>query len=366
MATQANVRSIDALVQLKSGFSYYSIEAQAALQRIHQELIHTKEWLFDRQHYWQVQVQNYQRAYQQAQAELYRCQDSLSTDIQGYRHASYCWQYEDAVIQARTQLRVAEDELRTARYWLQAVDQAAQVYQRQSSQLSLILDSDLAKAQTLLAQKINSLQAYLALSPPETDTSFLTIAPLDELTNKFADTLALGTFGIVGPAIYLVHQMTGNIRAVLGDIGETLVTRLLEEQFGWQEVAFDQPKHGFDRLFKAPGFPLIVVESKVNQKGKLRLGQTQSGEQGSAEWIAFQTAKMADPHKAQYSPRNAQIAALIQELGAENIPVVTVVIQTETGTADIYYRVVGAETWQELSIDVSLDEAISKVNSQPK
>ena len=47
-----------------------------------------------------------------------------------------------------------------------------------------------------------------------------------------------------------------------------------------QEIAFDQPHHGFDSLFTAPDLPLIVVESKVNRQGQFRPGQTRAGEQG--------------------------------------------------------------------------------------
>jgi len=359
MAAQANVRSIETLVQLKTGFNRYSYEAQAALQGVNQELVRTHEWLAERQRYWQAQVQRCRQAVQEAQVALRRCQNDARIDAQEHRHIPDCLHYENVMMHAVAKLREAEAELNTVRHWILTVDQAVQVYQRQAVRLVHVLDGDLIKAETVLAQKIDSLQAYLALGSPAASATFLTTAPLDVLTDNFANSLALGALGVVGPALYLLRQMAGNIRAALGDTGESLVTRLLQEQFDWQEVAFDQPKHGFDRLFTTPSFPLIVVESKVNRFGKLHLGRPQTGEQGSAAWVAAQAAKMADPDSAQYSPENARLAALIQELGPENIPVVTVVIQKETGAADVYCRPAGTATWRRLPAGGALNEAFA-------
>lgn len=358
MAVQANVRSVETLGELRASFARYRAEAQVALQRASQELARTQEWLAGRQRHWQAQVQRCQQTVQQAQAALRRCQNSGYTDAQGRRHTPDCRQHEQALAQATARLRAAEAELQTVRHWIQTVGEAAQSYQRQAGRLASLMESDLAEAEGVLAQKIAALRAYLALHAPA-GASYSTAPPLDALTDTFTASLAMGMMGVVGPALHLVRQMAGNIRAALGDTGESLVTRLLQEQFGWQELAFDQPKHGFDRVFTAPGLPLIVVESKVNRAGKLRLGRTQDGEQGSAAWIAAQAERMADPDSAQYSPQNARLAALIQELGPENIPVVAVVIQTETGMADLYYRKAGTAVWHLLQEDVSLTAALA-------
>ncbi len=149
----------------------------------------------------------------------------------------------------------------------------------------------------------------------------------------------------------------------MGDVGENLSARLLEEQFQWQEFPFDQPYHGFDRVFTAPGAPIIVVESKVHQKGEFHPGQTKHGERGSPAWIAVKGQKMADPHSAQWSPTNEHLAELIREIGPENVPVVAVVIETGSGRADVYYRQ-GEEAWQPLPQDISLSQALNATRDQ--
>jgi len=102
-----------------------------------------------------------------------------------------------------------------------------------------------------------------------------------------------------------------------------------------------------------------VVESKVHHKGEFHPGQTQAGEQGSPEWIAAQTEKMADPNSARRSPANQRIASLIQEIGPENVPVVAVVIETDTGRVAVHYRPPGDAAWRELKAGMSLEEALT-------
>ena len=100
--------------------------------------------------------------------------------------------------------------------------------------------------------------------------------------------------------------------------------------------------------------PLIVAESKVRMTGDLELGQTRAGEQASPEWIAAEAARMADRSSAQWSPANERIARLIQEMGPENVPAVTVVINPEAGLSQTYIRS-GEAGWQPLGSAISLD-----------
>jgi hypothetical protein len=182
---------------------------------------------------------------------------------------------------------------------------------------------------------------------------------------------ALGV-GLTAAAIAVTRWLATDVRHALGAAGEELSARLVREQSGFQELPFDQPKHGFDRVFTAPGLPLIVLESKVvgaHGRAPFHPGQTRHGEQGSPEWIAAQAEKMADPTSSQWSPTNERIAALVKELGPENVPAVAVVIQSETGLADVYVRPAGSDAWQPLREGVSLAEALagaSGVGSHPE
>ena len=128
---------------------------------------------------------------------------------------------------------------------------------------------------------------------------------------------------------------------------------------------FGRAAHGFDRVFSAPGIPVIVVESKVASDGKLHLGQTQAGEQGSPGWVAATADKMADRTSAQWSPANERIAALVRDLGPENMPALAVVINPAAETADVYYRQGASDAWLPLQEGLSLGELMRNLPSSP-
>ena len=133
-----------------------------------------------------------------------------------------------------------------------------------------------------------------------------------------------GILTLMGGVIGALRQSRGNLNRVLGRSGEEIAAVVLSRRFGLQELPFTQPAQGFDRVFSAPGLPVIVMESKVSASGTLRLGNTQSGQQGSPGWTEQVTGRMTDPASAQWSPANERIGRLVQEIGAENVPVVAV------------------------------------------
>ncbi len=168
--------------------------------------------------------------------------------------------------------------------------------------------------------------------------------------------------GVAGIAV--IRWLGQGMQKALGDVGEKLAADLVRQESGLREIPFDQPKHGFDRVFLTPDGRVVILESKVHGRGEFHPGQTQHGEQGSPEWIAAQAERMAAPSSAQWSPANERIAALIREMEPENVPVVAVVIETETGQAHIYHRQ-GDEAWMPLQEGVSLAEVLSAEVSPP-
>lgn len=191
------------------------------------------------------------------------------------------------------------------------------------------LTNEVSAALAYLDRRIASLEAYLA-------------------TALFAGALAMigsGVIGVMGAAIGIIRKSSGDLSRVLGRSGEEIAAIVLSKRFGLEEVAFDQPAHGFDRVFRAPGLPVVVMESKVSGDGKLHLGETEHGRQGGADWVAAAADAMADPESAQHSPTNARIAAAVRGVGADNVPVVAVVTNPMQQTADVYRRT-GGETWE--------------------
>ncbi len=73
---------------------------------------------------------------------------------------------------------------------------------------------------------------------------------------------------------------------------------------------------------------------------------------------------MADPASSQWSPTNERIAALVRELGPENVPAVAVVIQSETGLANVYVRPAGSDAWRSLREGIPLAEVLQRYSPQ--
>lgn len=227
-------------------------------------------------------------------------------------------------------------------------DDAVSAWERRRYDLEHALDADLSGAVTYLDRRIAALEAYQA-------------------TQLIGAALSLGAAGIpdlMGAAIGAMRLAQGRVNHVLGRAGEEMASIVLSRRFGLQEITFTQPAHGFDRVFRAPGLPLIVVESKMSQDGALRLGQTAAGEQGSAAWVAETAAGMTDPASAQWSPTNARLGRLVEEMGPANVPVLAVVADHTRATAAVYGRQPGGE-WILIEADIALDALTAEGAAEP-
>lgn len=209
------------------------------------------------------------------------------------------------------------------------------------------LDNDLAAATTYLDRRITALEGYYATE--------LTATALD-LGRSGIPWLLPATVGVLRLAI-------GHSNRALGRTAEEIAAAVLNQRFGLQEVPFTQPAHGFDRVFRAPGLPVIVVESKASRDGKLRLGQTAAGEQGSPDWNAQNAANMTDPSSKQWSPANERIGRLVRELGPENVPVLAVVVNHQEFTADVYQRQPDGG-WQMWEAGIDLQQVAAEVAAE--
>lgn len=357
----ANVLSIPALQELKDALARFGGEARDALQAADLELQHARDWLTERVQHWRNEVRRWQQVLAEAKAALARCKASGMRDPKtgAYREPPCTAQWE-AVRAAEAGLRAAEAELRTAQHWQRAVEQAGADYEREARRLRALLEHDGPRARALLENKITTLHSYVLLHAPAAATAPPTpssTAGVQAAAASFAAaaSLAAAAPALVGVALRALRQVDAAARQAMGAAGEDLTARLLREEFAWQELPFDQPHHGFDRLFRAPGLPLIVVESKVNRSGRFHPGRTAHGEQGSPEWLAHHADRMADPASAEWSAQNEGIAALVNDLGADNVPVVSVVINSDTGLANVYQRGAGGE-WQLLQADLPAAE----------
>ena len=227
-------------------------------------------------------------------------------------------------------------------------DAAVSAWEHRRRDLEQTLDADLSGAVTYLDRRIAALEAYQA-------------------TQLIGAALELGAAGIpslLGVTIGVMRLAQGRVNHVLGRAGEEMASIVLSRRFGLQEMTFTQPAHGFDRVFSAPGLPLIVVESKASQDGALRLGRTAAGEQGSTAWVAQAATRMTDPASAQWSPTNARLGRLVQEMGAANVPTLAVVTDYARATAAVYGRQANGD-WALIEADIDLDALLAEDAAEP-
>jgi len=161
MSTSANVQSIQALDDLKTLLARYGSEVQESLQRMTRAIEQMRQELTERQNYWRAQVRRREEQHAQARAALTRCQNAVYTDHQGRRHVPDCRQCEQAVLDARRQLDVANQSLRNVNQAINQVEAAVHRYEQQARSLINFVNGDLKVGRALLERKINILQAYV-------------------------------------------------------------------------------------------------------------------------------------------------------------------------------------------------------------
>lgn len=358
----ADVQSIQALADLRAALLRFGADTEAALHAMDAEVRRTLEYLGERERHWQVKVRAAEEEYRRAQAALARCQAGGWVDPKtGQRVIPPCPAEHAWVERAWKVLAEARARLREVQEWRRLVERSAEEYQRQARRMATWLREELPKAGSLLEHKASILQAYTSIGPGGTmgvPASFAVTPPAGAAAQAATLGALLAALGVGVAGIAVIRWLGQGVQKALGDAGEILAADLVQREGRLQEIPFDQPKHGFDRVFLTPDGRVVILESKVHARGEFHPGQTQAGEQGSPEWIAATAEKMADPQSAQWSPRNERIAQLIREMGPEKVPVVAVVIESETGQAHVYYRQ-GEDTWTPLQEGVSLAEVLN-------
>jgi hypothetical protein len=229
---------------------------------------------------------------------------------------------------ALAELNDAQADLREAERAAERLEDAAQTFRSARHRFEAWSETGLSRATGFLADRIDALESYLAA---ELATDVGHAGEIAASKSPLAP-LALAAF----PA--LLRQLVGVLPARIGAAGEEMVARLLTTQLGLAEVPFDRARHGFDRVFRAPGVPLIVVEAKVAGDGKLHLASTKDGAQGSDRWVAAKAADMQQRGSELWSPINEGIAALVGAMGSESVPVLAVVVDVERARAHVHQR----------------------------
>ena len=162
MSTQADVRSIEALKDLRVAMSLYGEEALSGLSAVQMEINRTIQWLqYDRPSYWKDQLKRRQEQVAAARAEVFRRKLAKTADYT----PAYSEQKEQ-LRKAEASLLDAEKRIAAVKKWGPLLQTAVLEYHASSRRISDLAAADVPRAVAKLSRMIDALEAYLRVAPP--------------------------------------------------------------------------------------------------------------------------------------------------------------------------------------------------------
>lgn len=162
MSSQADVRSIDSLKELRVALALYEEDATAALGQVEFEVKRTARWLIeDRPIYWQEQIKRRREQVAMAKSELFRRKLQERPD-----YAPPMSEQKENLRQAEASLQEAEKRLVMVRKWQPMFNQAVLEYHGSVQRIKDLTATDVPSAVNLLGRLIDALETYLQLAPP--------------------------------------------------------------------------------------------------------------------------------------------------------------------------------------------------------
>jgi len=213
MNQEINVKSISALLDMKSSFARYRSDTGNELTKIGQKLDQQQNSLRE-------QASSSQRQLEMAHAQKreHELSSMHSDSYDSYSNNSYQDTYY-----LDNKIQEIEEKLRKIRHFSRSLDDAIYEYRREANKLKQMLSSDIPKAEIFLDRKATELQSYIALSnaPVNTSTSTEKSAPsiasnLGKLENKQSDEAASNENDVA----FKVLQPISNTEARIVGVGE--------------------------------------------------------------------------------------------------------------------------------------------------
>lgn len=153
MATQANIRSVEAIELFRAALIVFVSQARPALEEVSGEGLQMRLWLEnDQRRFWENERRVRSKKLEQAQQELFSArlsqfQDSASLQIM-------------AVHRAQQAVREAEEKLVRLKRWDRELENRAAPLLKEIEQLHGFLTSEMPKAIAYLSQVVKTLDAY--------------------------------------------------------------------------------------------------------------------------------------------------------------------------------------------------------------
>lgn len=165
MSQSARVDSIAALKRFRASLIQFSQVAAIALEEVEMEIQRTRTWLEQEQHRaWQIRVRDRADVYTQAKRALNQ-RRVLERAVQG--STSSCVDERKALKVAEQRLREAEHRLLRVRSWIRQTEREMHEYEGRTKGLATAIQVEIPNALAGLDRMVDSLEAYVALAPPE-------------------------------------------------------------------------------------------------------------------------------------------------------------------------------------------------------
>jgi riboflavin synthase len=165
MSQYARVNSVAMLKLLQASLATFSDAAAVALDEVGTDIQRALAWLGeDRKRYWTNQVRVCGERMVQAKLAL-KQKNILDRTLSGTTSSAI--DERKALAIAERRLREAESKLARTRSWIMQIEKLQSDYRGGVQGLISAIDADIPNARARLDKMIDSLEAYVALAPPE-------------------------------------------------------------------------------------------------------------------------------------------------------------------------------------------------------
>lgn len=236
MGNGANVKIIHTLEDLRAALVRFGVDAEDALRAMEQEIQRTNAFLIEAERRWRRETQWKKEEVRRAASALRRCQASGYRDQEGRYHPPDCRSQEQVLLKAKRELAEAQTKLRDVQRTMQQVKQSIDAYHRQARRLTLFLQDDIPKASALLACKLQILQAYVSISPPEAQSEFTTVPPASGRSTSRVATIADK------------HSIQNDVRSIPVDSIHIADLEHVKGPEDFHKVSYEEMVEGFRKL----------------------------------------------------------------------------------------------------------------------
>ena len=159
MATEARVRSVDALESFRASLIVFVTRSRRAIDQVSEEVARTRQWILnDQRMHWTEQLRRRSRAMDQAQQELFSAKLSTLKDS--------VTRQEHALRKAKLLFEEAETKMKQVKIWSREFDRIADPLVKKLDSVRHFLEHVMPKAIAYLETTQRILESYAETPPP--------------------------------------------------------------------------------------------------------------------------------------------------------------------------------------------------------